>query len=102
LPLSLSLSLSHQERLGNYLRNVVEATKACLSCAGPVQANPNDKLAYGRLKEAATNVADYTQQLIGDAGRQVALSALYNSAKVAAAATANLCQVREEEIGSGK
>jgi len=81
-----------KDRMGNYLKNVVEATKACLSAAGPAQANPSDKMAYGRLKEAAATVADHTQQLIGDAGRQIALSSLYSAAKVAAAATTNLCQ----------
>jgi hypothetical protein len=32
-----------------------------------------------------------THQLLGDTGRQIAVSTLYNSAKLAAAATTSLC-----------
>ncbi len=52
--------------------------------------NPNDKAALKALMQAIQEVTEATHQLIGDTGKQVAISALYTSAKYAAAATTQL------------
>lgn len=48
---------------------------------------------------AAQEVAEATHQLIGDTGKQVAIAALYNSAKTAAATTTQLCTVSRNANG---
>jgi len=77
-------------RIANYLKAVVEATKTLLQAQNAYNANPNDPVAQRRLRDAAQELAEATQQLLGDAGRQVALGALYSSASYAAAATTTL------------
>jgi talin len=79
-----------RERMGNYLKQVVEATKGLLKAVPACEAKPNDENAHRILRDQASAVAEATHTLLGDAGKQVALSALYNSAKLAAANTVNL------------
>jgi len=82
---------AQRERLANYLKAVVEGTKKLVEAATAASTSPSDKNAQRKLRDAAQEVAEATQQLIGDTGRAVAVSALYNSAKLAAAATTKLC-----------
>lgn len=76
--------------MGNYLKQVVEATKGLLVAVPGAEKNPDDEHAHAILREKASAVAEATHTLLGDTGKQVALSALYNSAKLAAANTVNL------------
>ena len=69
----------------------MEATKKLLSAVPAAIADPKDASAQKKVYDAAQEVAEATQQLVGDTGRQVAVSALYNSAKLAVAATTRLC-----------
>lgn len=80
-----------KERLANYLKTVVEGTKNLLEVVPSAINNPNDIGLQKKVTDAAQEIADITQQLIGDTGKQIAISALYNSAKLAAASTTKLC-----------
>eukprot|EP01119_Soliformovum_irregulare_P005210 TRINITY_DN1675_c0_g1_i1.p1 TRINITY_DN1675_c0_g1~~TRINITY_DN1675_c0_g1_i1.p1 ORF type:complete len:1447 (-),score=577.25 TRINITY_DN1675_c0_g1_i1:61-4401(-) len=82
---------AQRERLANYLKNVVEATKHVLTAAPACIQNPDDHAGNKKLIHAAQELAEATQQLLGDTGRQVAVAALYNAAKIAAGSTTKLC-----------
>jgi len=82
---------AQRERLANYLRGVVEATKNVLTAAPASIQNPDDHAANQKLVNAAQELAEATHQLLGDTGRQVAVAALYNAAKLAAGSTTKLC-----------
>eukprot|EP01118_Nematostelium_gracile_P005184 TRINITY_DN1628_c0_g1_i11.p1 TRINITY_DN1628_c0_g1~~TRINITY_DN1628_c0_g1_i11.p1 ORF type:complete len:1470 (+),score=507.85 TRINITY_DN1628_c0_g1_i11:150-4559(+) len=80
-----------KQKLGGHLKAVVAASNALLSTSAVVLTTPNDKEALNRLYNATTELAEATNHMISDTGRQVAVSALYSSAKLAAATTVSLC-----------
>lgn len=79
-----------RERAANYVKEIVAGTKTLLSMIPKAQANPQDAQAFKAMSKEAQNLAEVTQQLLGDTGKQVAIGALYNSAKQAAADTSTL------------
>jgi len=89
-----------KERMANYLKSVVEATKKLLQAVPEAVSNPTDKAVQKKVREAASEVAEATHQLIGDTGKLVAISALFTSAKMAAAATTGL--VTSSKVTNGK
>lgn len=79
------------ERMANYLKNVVNGTKALLQTIPDATKNPNDPTSFAPVKEKALELTEATQVLLADTGKGIALSALYTSAKHAAAQTTKLC-----------
>jgi hypothetical protein len=53
------------------------------------------------MRDATAEVVDATQNLLADAGRGVAIAALYGSAKVAAAATTQLVTASRSAVANG-
>lgn len=79
-----------RERMLAYSDEVAKAVQQLMMHTPGNIANPSDEKMHAQLRQAAQLVSDATNLLVNDAGKEVALSALYSACKIAAAQTTNL------------